>query len=142
MKKKAIITAITLTASATVIPAIPLYASPVALSDSQLDAVSGKANTSTVEGFDTTAITGLNDVAGSIQVGYYQWDDTHSNDKSLNKAGNVQSGDNSMVQQAASVIANELAWGGASQSVTTNTDASVGKTQLVESWWIMYLGGF
>jgi hypothetical protein len=144
MKKKAIITAMTLTASATVIPATPVYASPVALSDSQLDAVSGKDNTSTVRGVDTTVIGGLKNIAGNVQVGYYQWDDDHETDASLNKGGNVQSGEHSMVQQYAMVMANQVAWGGASQSITINSGAgaSVGGSQTLEDWWIMYLGGF
>ena len=103
--------------------------------------VSGKSNTSTVGGVDTTTISGLTSVAGNVQVGYYQWDDDHSADTSLNKGGNLQSGDLSMVQQNATVLANQMAWGGASQSVTTN-NADIGANQELTSWWIMYLGGF
>jgi hypothetical protein len=121
--------------------ALPAFAGPLAVSDSQLDAVSGKDNTSTVGGVDTTAITGVTGVAGNVQVGYYQWDDNHSADASTNKGGNVQSGNNSMVQQNATVAANQMAWGGASQSITTN-NADVGNDQKLTSWWIMYLGGF
>lgn len=120
---------------------LPALANPLALSDNQLDVVSGKANTSTVGGIDITSISGLTGVAGNVQVGYYQWDDDHSADASTNKGGNLQSGDNSMVQQNASVLANQMAWGGASQSVTTN-NADIGNDQKMESWWIMYLGGF
>jgi len=121
--------------------ALPAFAGPLAVSDSQLDAVSGKDNTSSVGGVDTTAITGVVGVAGNVQVGYYQWDDNHSADASTNKGGNIQSGDNSMVQQNATVAANQMAWGGASQSITTN-NADVGNDQKLTSWWIMYLGGF
>jgi len=120
---------------------LPAFAGPLALSDSQLDSVSGKANTSTVGGVDTTAISGLSSVAGNVQVGYYQWDDNHAGDKSQNKGGNIQSGDNSMVQQNAAVLANQIAWGGASQSVTVSK-ADIGHDQTLTSWWIMYLGGF
>ena len=120
---------------------LPAFAGPLALSDSQLDTVSGKANTSTVGGTDTTAISGLSSVAGNVQVGYYQWDDNHAGDNSQNKGGNLQSGDNSMVQQNAAVMANQMAWGGASQSVTTSS-SDIGNDQTLTSWWIMYLGGF
>ena len=120
---------------------LPAFAGPLALSDSQLDTVSGKANTSTVGGTDTTAISGLSSVAGNVQVGYYQWDDNHAGDQSQNKGGNLQSGDNSMVQQNAAVMANQMAWGGASQSVTTSS-SDIGNDQTLTSWWIMYLGGF
>lgn len=121
--------------------ALPAFAGPLALSDSQLDAVSGKANTASVGGVNTSTVSGLVSTSGNVQVGYYQWDDDHSGDQSSNKGGNIQSGDNSMVQQNATVAANQMAWGGASQSVTTN-NADVGNDQKLTSWWIMYLGGF
>jgi len=139
MKTKTKIT-IALGGLITMASALPTFASPLALSDSQLDGVSGKANTSTVGGTDTTAVTGVI-AAGNVQVGYYQWDDDHSGDKSTNKGGNLQSGNNSMVQQNAAVMANQMAWGGASQSITTN-NADIGANQELTSWWIMYLGGF
>lgn len=140
MKTKTIITT-AFAGVVTLASALATFAGPTALSDTQLDAVSGKANTSTVGGVDTTTISGLNSVAGNVQVGYYQWDDDHSGDQSTNKGGNIQSGDSSMVQQNASVLANQMAWGGASQSVTLN-QADIGNDQKMESWWIMYLGGF
>ena len=120
--------------------ALPVYAGTTALSDEALDAVSGKANVSTVGGTDTTSITGST-LNGNIQVGYYQWDDDHSGDSSTNKGGNLQSGDNSAVQQNGSAAANTLAWGAVSQSVTTN-NADIGATQAMESWATMYIGGF
>ena len=116
-------------------------AAPSVLSDSQLDSVSGKDNVSSVAGVDTTTISGLSSVAGNVQVGYYQWNDNHAADQSTNKGGNIQSGDTSMVQQNAAVLANQMAWGGASQSVTTSS-SDVGNDQTLTSWWIMYLGGF
>ena len=120
--------------------ALPVYAGTTALSDEALDAVSGKANVSTVAGTDTTSITGST-LNGNIQVGYYQWDDDHSGDSSTNKGGNLQSGNNSAVQQNGSAAANTLAWGAVSQSVTTN-NADIGQTQAMESWATMYIGGF
>jgi len=120
--------------------ALPVYAGTTALSDAALDAVSGKANTSTVAGVDTTTISGST-LNGNVQVGYYQWDDDHSADTSLNKGGNLQSGDSSQVQQNASSLANTLAWGAVSQSVTTN-NADIGQSQAMESWATMYIGGF
>jgi hypothetical protein len=120
--------------------ALPVYAGTTALSDAALDAVSGKDNTSTVGGLDTTSITGST-LNGNIQVGYYQWDDDHSADSSTNKGGNLQSGNNSQVQQNGSAAANTLAWGAVSQSVTTN-NADIGQSQAMESWATMYIGGF
>ena len=140
MKTKTIIT-IALASAVTVGSALPVLAGTTALSDAQLDAVSGKQNVSTVAGVDNTTISGVTSVAGNVQVGYYQWDDNHSADASTNKGGNLQSGDNSMVQQNATVAANQMAWGGASQSITVN-NADIGANQALTSWWIMYLGGF
>jgi len=120
--------------------ALPVYAGTTVLSDEALDAVQGKANLSTVGGIDTTSITGST-LNGNIQVGYYQWDDDHSGDSSTNKGGNLQSGNNSAVQQNGSAAANTLAWGAVSQSVTTN-NADIGQTQAMESWATMYIGGF
>ena len=120
--------------------ALPVYAGTTVLSDEALDAVSGKANVSSVGGTDTTSITGST-LNGNIQVGYYQWDDDHSGDSSTNKGGNLQSGNNSQVQQNGSAAANTLAWGAVSQSVTTN-NADIGQTQAMESWATMYIGGF
>jgi len=120
--------------------ALPVYAGTTALSDAALDAVSGKANTSTVTGSDNTAITGST-LNGNVQVGYYQWDDNHAGDKSQNKGGNLQSGDNSQVQQNGAALANTLAWGAVAQSVTTSK-ADIGNDQTMESWATMYIGGF
>jgi hypothetical protein len=120
--------------------ALPVYAGTTALSDAALDAVSGKANTATVAGIDNTTVSGST-LNGNIQVGFYQWDDDHSADTSLNKGGNLQSGDSSQVQQNASSLANTLAWGAVSQSVTTN-NADIGQSQAMESWATMYIGGF
>ena len=128
-------------AALTMSVALPVTAAPTAVSDEALDAIQGKANTSTVNGVDETNITGSG-IDGNIQIGYYQWDDTHSNDKSLNKGGNLQSGDSSQVQQNGTAIANTLAWGAVAQSITTNTDASIGSSQTVEDWATMYIGGF
>ena len=140
MKTKTKIT-IAVTSALALTAAVPVFAGALSLSDSQLDAVAGMANVSTVGGVDSTTISGLTSVGGNVQVGYYQWDDDHSADASTNKGGNLQSGDSSMVQQNATVAANQMAWGGASQSITTN-NADVGNDQKLTSWWIMYLGGF
>ncbi len=120
---------------------LPAFAGTLELSDAQLDSVSGKSNAVSVGGVNTSTVSGFLSTSGNVQVGYYQWDDDHSADASSNKGGNLQSGDNSMVQQNATVAANQMAWGGASQSITTN-NADVGNDQKLTSWWIMYLGGF
>jgi len=120
---------------------MPVYAGTTALSDEALDAVSGKANNSSTVGVDTTSVTGAATINGNVQVGYYQWDDLHDGDGSINKGGNVQSGDSSTVQQNASALANTLAWGAVSQAITDNA-ADIGADQNVESWATLYVGGF
>ena len=128
-------------AALTMSMALPVYAGTTALTDEALDAVSGKGNTSSVGNSDNTTVTANTTVNGNIQVGYYQWSDDHTSDQSLNKGGNLQSGDNSQVQQNGTALTNTLAWGAVSQAVTNNT-ASIGSSQAVESWATMYIGGF
>ena len=142
MKTKKIVSAAFATAVSLAMSSPSILAGPVAVSDSQLDAISGKDNTSFVGASDSTSILGEVGVAGNVQVGYYQWEDDHSSDQSQNKGGNDQSGAESQVQQNVAVQANELAWGGASNSITVNTVSPIGHDQVAESWWIMYLGGF
>jgi hypothetical protein len=121
--------------------ALPVYAGTTALTDEALDAVSGKSNTSTTQGTDNTQVSGSAVTNGNVQVGYYQWDDIHTSDNSINKGGNVQSGASSQVQANAVVEENTLAWGAVSQSLTTNT-GDIGADQNVESWATLYVGGF
>jgi hypothetical protein len=128
-------------AALTMSMAVPVYAGTTALTDEALDAVSGKSNSSFVGAGDNTLVNGSS-ANGNIQVGYYQWDDNHSGDSSTNKGGNIQSGDNSMVQQNANVTANTLAWGAVAQSITENVGAAIGNDQVIEDWATMYIGGF
>ena len=128
-------------AALTMSMALPVYAGTTALTDEALDAVSGKGNTSSVGNSDNTTVTANTTVNGNIQVGYYQWSDDHTSDQSLNKGGNLQSGSASAVQQNGTAVANTLAWGAVSQSITTN-NADIGNDQAMESWATMYIGGF
>jgi hypothetical protein len=129
-------------AALTMSVALPVSAAPTAVSDAALDAIAGKNNTSTTNGTDTTSVTGSG-IDGNIQVGYYQWDDSHQTDTSLNKGGNLQSGESSQVQQNANVQANALAWGAVAQSITLNSGTiTVGTDQTIEDWANMYIGGF
>ena len=120
---------------------LPVHAATTVVSDEALDAVTGKDNVSFVGASDNTQILGST-LNGNIQVGYYQWEDDHSSDKSQNKGGNIQSGSESQVQQSITVDANTLAWGAVAQSITTNTASSIGNDQTVEDWATMYIGGF
>jgi hypothetical protein len=130
-------------AALTMSVALPVSAAPTAVSDAALDAISGKDNTSTVNGQDSTTIGG-GGIDGNVQVGYYQWDDDHQTDSSLNKGGNLQSGEQSQVQQFGAAEANALAWGAVAQSITQNTGDgnTIGESQTIEDWATMYIGGF
>jgi len=120
--------------------ALPVYAGSQTMSDDALDAIAGKSNTSSTLGVDSSSVTATA-ANGNVQVGYYQWDDLHTNDASINKGGNVQSGSNSQVQQNVASTLNVLAWGAAAGAATVNT-ADIGGDQNVESWATMYIGGF
>ena len=140
MKTKSILTV----ASAAVLAmavALPAYAGPQAIGDEELDAITGKSNTSTVGGTDTTSLSTGVGANGNVQVGYYQWDDTHATDGSLNKGANDQSGATSNVQSNVVSTLNVLAWGAAAGVSTVNT-ADIGEDQVAESWATLYVGGF
>ena len=117
---------------------LPVHAATTAVSDAALDAISGK---NIASGAGNTTITGST-LNGNIQVGFYQWEDVHDGDMSLNKGGNVQSGNESQVQQNATEAANTLAWGAVAQSITVNTASTIGSSQVVEDWATLYVGGF
>lgn len=113
----------------------------VPLSDKELDAISGMANTVDIANTDSTVISGVN-MNGSIQVGSFQWDDNHTQDGSLDKGANNQSGIESQVQQNITALTNALAWGAVAQSVTINTNSDVHGNQITESYAVMFIGGF
>jgi hypothetical protein len=119
----------------------PAFAAPQSIGDEALDAIAGKANTSSVGGTDTTSITTGVGANGNVQVGYYQWDDTHATDGSLNKGANDQSGATSNVQSNVVSTLNVIAWGAAAGVSTVNT-ADIGVDQVSESWATLYVGGF
>jgi hypothetical protein len=130
-------------AAAFMLSATPAYADKIPVSDAALDAIYGAANNVDINGPSTTTIGGLN-LNGNIQVGSFQWDDNHQNDSSINKGANIQSGETSMVQQNANVLANALAWGAVSQSITINSGDgnTIGGSQTTEAWAVLFIGGF
>jgi hypothetical protein len=119
----------------------PVYAAKQTIGDEALDGITGKAdNVATIQG-NSTLTVGMSSSNGSVQVGYYQWNDDHSADASDHKGANDQSGANSGVQQNVNSTVNTLLWGAGAQVSTVNT-AAIGESQDVESWGTMYLGGF
>jgi hypothetical protein len=127
--------------AAATLPWTPTIAATVPLSDEELDAISGLANSVNIADVNSTIISGIN-MNGSIQVGSFQWQDNHNQDLSINKGANVQSGNESQVQQYVIANANALAWGAVAQSVTINTNSPVHGDQVTSSYAILFIGGF
>ena len=127
--------------AAVTLPCNTALAVKVPLSDKELDAISGMANTVDIANTDSTVISGV-DMNGSIQIGSFQWDDNHVQDSSLDKGANNQSGIESQVQQNVTAVTNALAWGSVAQSVTINTNSDVNGNQITSSYAVMFIGGF
>ena len=127
--------------AAVTLPCNTALAVKVPLSDKELDAISGMANTVDIANTDSTVISGV-DMNGSIQVGSFQWDDNHAQDGSVDKGANNQSGIESQVQQNVTAVTNALAWGSVAQSVTINTNSDVNGNQITSSYAVMFIGGF
>ena len=111
------------------------------LTDKELDAISGMANSVDIGNVNSSIISGVN-MNGSIQVGSFQWSDNHAQDSSVDKGANNQSGINSQVQQNVTAVTNALAWGTVAQSVIINTNSPINGDQTVSSYAVMFIGGF
>lgn len=120
--------------------ALPVRAGMMSVSDSDLAAITGKDNTSTIEG--ASLLTQGNESSnGDINVGYYQWSDNHSADASDHKGANDQSGANSAVQQNVVADFNAISWGAYAQANYVSGDVvDAGIDQ--EAWATLYVGGF
>jgi hypothetical protein len=127
--------------------ALPIQAEMVSVGDSELSAISGKAdglsgnandNLNTGAGSLTLLIDGGN---GDIQLGYYQWNDNHSTDASDNKGGNNQSGSASVVQQNVTALTNAISWGAYAAGVYTAGDGTSADVDQ-EAWATLFIGGF
>jgi len=121
---------------------VPAQAGMVAVGDSDLATISGKANLATIAGTDSL-LQGSDNSNGDVQIGYYQWDDDHSTDQSNQKGGNIFSsagGANSAQQNVTGVI-NEINWGAAANSAT-NVGGLAATDIDIETWGTLYIGGF
>ncbi|MEJ2574760.1 MAG: hypothetical protein P8Z00_19425 [Anaerolineales bacterium] len=103
-------------AAATLLSAA-VQAAPATVSDSALEAISGKANTAG----STSATIGLttsvkSDNSANIQFGFYQWSDAHTTDASNLKGGNRTDGSSSAVQASVTGENNAYYWGGLGQN--------------------------
>jgi hypothetical protein len=141
MKMKPIALVVAGMAAATLLSA-PVFAGKVSLSDNALDNVSGKNNTYTFSSDSSATVSLASDASANIQFDWYQWNDVHSGDVSVNKGANDQSGSSSQVQQNVSGQANALIWGSAGQNVLVSTGSTVGNDQSNMSYGVFAGGGF
>ena len=126
-------------ASAAVMASSVAVAAPVSVSDSDLSQITGKDNLASFSSAATVTVTSGSG-NGNVQVGFYQWEDDHTQDGSDAKGGNTANGDTSSVQNNVTGINNIFGWGAAAQVATTAT--SISATYETESWGTLMLGGF
>ena len=121
---------------------VPAQAGMVAVGDTDLAAISGKANLATISGVDTL-LQGADGSNGNVQIGYYQWDDDHTTDQSNQKGGNIFSseGGANAAQQNVTGVINEINWGAAANSAT-NVGGLTATDIDIETWGTLYIGGF
>ena len=120
--------------------ALPVHAGMVEVSDSDLAAISGKDNTSSLFG-DSSLTQGGDNQNGDVTIGYFQWDDNHSADASDHKGANDASGSTSSVQANVVSSINAISWGAiASANYVSGTTSDQGVDQ--EAWATLYVGGF
>jgi hypothetical protein len=121
--------------------ALPVHAGMMAVSDSDLAAITGKDNAATVNG-DGNILQGGDDQNGDVVVGILQWDDTHTGDLSNHKGANDQGGSSSQVQNNVTASINAISWGALASAnyVSAGAVADAGVDQ--EAWATLYVGGF
>lgn len=134
-------------ASAAVLASTIAAAGPVSVSDSALEQITGKDNIAQFGGSTSVTVSSQDGTNGSVQVGFYQWEDNHSGDLSYAKGGNTANGDSSQVQAQVAGENNIFGWGAAAQ-VSTNigcncsVDGAIGDSFDSESWGTLMVGGF
>jgi hypothetical protein len=134
-------------ASAAVLASSMAAAGTTSLSDDALSQIAGKDNNATFTTSTTVALTTGDTSNGNVQVGFYQWEDSHTNDISYAKGGNTANGDTSMVQASVTGENNIFGWGAAAQ-VSTNIagggscNCGIGDSFNSESWGTLMVGGF
>jgi hypothetical protein len=118
---------------------IPVQAEMLSVADSDLAAITGKDNTSTLGG--TSSLTqGVDGSNGNVTIGYFQWSDDHTGDLSDHKGANDQSGSTSLVQANVVSALNGITWG--AYAAVNTTAASIGADFDSETWATLYVGGF
>jgi hypothetical protein len=122
---------------------VPAQAEMVAVGDSDLATISGKANLASIAGTDAL-LQGADNSNGNVQVGYFQWDDDHSTDQSNQKGSNIFSseGGANAAQQNVTGVINEINWGAAANSASNVGSLTTSGDVDIETWGTLYIGGF
>ena len=141
---------------------VPAQAEMVAVGDSDLASISGKAgNVALILGTDSLTQS-ANSANGNVQIGYFQWNDLHTADSSNQKGANffdsgAGAAAGNKVQQNVVAVINEINWGAAANSATnlgeltltsippglagSGTGSAAGAVD-VETWGTLFIGGF
>lgn len=122
---------------------VPAHAGMVAVGDSDLAAITGKNLNLVNASASSTLLQGSDGGNGNIQVGAYQWDDSHTADASNQKGANYfdsAGGANSAQANVVGVI-NEINWGAAANTAT-NVGSLTATDIDLETWGTLYVGGF
>ena len=117
------------------------HAAPIAVSDADLDTISGKAGNLVSSGsLDIGIALDGDGHSANIQWGMYQWFDDHTADSSIAKGGNHFDGLQSNVQGQVSSMNNALFWGSLGQSNINSS--SIGNAGSNKAFATMSVGGF
>jgi len=126
--------------------AVPVWAEMASVSDSDLAGITGKVNTYTFGADASISQSASGDTSANIQVGWYQWTDTHTTDttnqKAANYFGSETAGNTAQSNVTASI--NAITWGATGNGELTATDVTVtGASGFANmDYAVMAVGGF
>lgn len=156
---KGLLTALLIAGIFTVALWMPAQAEMVTVGDNDLAGISGKsADGNTTNAGPLSQDAGSNSGNGNIQIGYFQWSDSHSLDSNFQKGSNYFpagiSAENDVQSNVVAAI-NEINWGAAANGVTNMGTITAGTVDAggsfgsgvtgdvdLETWGTLYIGGF
>jgi hypothetical protein len=123
--------------------ASPAFAAKTTLDNADLSQISGQNNIYTFGSVADSSITNSQDASANISIGWFQWQDDHSNDLSDHKGSNDQSGSATAVQQHVTATVNSIAWGSLGQSAVVNSGKVTLSGPLINmAYGVFAAGGF
>jgi len=126
--------------------AVPVMAEKVSVGDADLAGITGKVNTYTFGADASISQSASGDTSANIQVGWYQWTDTHTadttNQKAANYFGSETAGNTAQSNVTASI--NAITWGATGNGELTATDVTVSGASGFANmdYAVMAVGGF